>query len=43
MADKPTASASTVGRPRMRSVHQTPHVPKVDRPRSKSVYKSKVK
>ena len=43
MADRPTASASRVGRPRMRSAHQTPCVPKVGGPRSKSVYKSKVK
>ena len=45
MADRPSASASRVGRPRMRSAHQTPHVPssKVGGPRSKSVYKSKVK
>ena len=45
MADRPTASASRVGRPRTRSVHQTPHVPssKVGGTRSKSVHKSKVK
>ena len=45
MADRPSASASRVGRPRMRSAHQTPHVPssKVGGPGSKSVYKSKVK
>ena len=28
MADRSTASTSRVGRPRMRSAHQTPHVPK---------------
>ena len=40
MADRPPAPASTVGRPRTRSVHQSPHVPapKGSRPRSKSVY-----
>ena len=43
MADRPTASTSRVGRPRMRSAHQTPHVPKVGGPRSESVHKSKVK
>ena len=45
MADRPTASASRVGRPRMRSAHQTPCVPlsKVGGTRSKSVHKSKVK
>ena len=45
MADRPSTSASRVGRPRTRSVHQTPCVPssKVGGPRSKLVYKSKVK
>ena len=45
MADRPSISASRVGRPRTRSAHLTPHVPssKVCGPRSKSVYKSKVK
>ena len=45
MADGPTASASGVGRPRMRSVHQTPCVPssKVGGTRSKSIHTSKVK
>ena len=45
MADRPTASASRVGRPRTRSAHQTPHVPssKVGGTWSKSVHKSKVK
>ena len=46
MADRPSASASRVGRPRTRSEHQTPHVPvapKVGRPRSKSIFQSKVK
>ena len=46
MADRPSASAPRVGRPRMTSEHQTPHVavaPKVGRPRSKSVFQSKVK
>ena len=45
MADKPSTSASRVGRPGTRSEHLTPCVPssKVGGPRSKSVYKSKVK
>ena len=45
MADRPSASASRVGRPRVRSAHQTPCVPssKVGGPRSKSVYESEVK
>ena len=45
MADRPSTSASRVGKPRTRSVHQILHVPssKVGGPRSKSVYKSKVK
>ena len=44
MADRPSKSASRVGRPRMRSPHQIPCVPssKVGGPRSKSVYKPKV-
>ena len=32
MADRLTASASRVGRPRMRSAHQTPCVPKIGGP-----------
>ena len=46
MADRPPVPASRVGRPRTRSVHQSPCVPvapKVGRPRSKSVYQPKVK
>ena len=43
MADRPTTSASRVGRPKTRSAHQTPCVPKVGGPRSKSVYKPTVK
>ena len=45
MSDRPPAPASRVGRPRMRSVHQSPYVAasKVGRPRSKSVYQPKVK
>ena len=42
MADRPPASTSRGGRPRMRSVHQIPSVPKVGGPRSKSVHKTKV-
>ena len=46
MADRPSTSTSRVGRPRTRSVHQTPHVlvvkPKVGRPRSKSAHASKI-
>ena len=46
MADRPSISTSRVGRPRTKSVHQTPHVPlgkpKVGRPRSKSAYASKI-
>ena len=44
MADRPSTSASRVGRPRTRSVHQTPHVlgSKVGRPRSKSAHASKI-
>ena len=42
MADRCTTSR--VGRPRARSVHQTPRSPaKVGRPRSKSVQKPKAK
>ena len=43
--DRASTSASRVGRPRTRSVHQISHVSssKVGGPRSKSVYKSKVK
>ena len=45
MADKPSTSVSRVGRPRTRSAHQISHAPssKVSGPRSKSVYKSKIK
>ena len=46
MADRPPAPASRTGRPRTRSQHQTqrvPVVPKVGRPRSKSVIQLKVK
>ena len=45
MADRPSTSASRVGRPRTRSAHQTLGIPssKVGGPRSKSVYKFKVK
>ena len=46
MADRPSTSTSRVGRPRSRSVHQTPCVPlvkpKVGRPRSKSAHASKI-
>ena len=46
MADRPSTSTSRVGRPRTKSVHQTPHVPlgkpKIGRPRSKSAHASKV-
>ena len=46
MADRPSTSTSRQGRPRTKSVHQTPHVlvgkPKVGRPRSKSALASKV-
>ena len=46
MVDRPSTSTSRVGRPRTKSVHQTPHVPlgkpKVGRPRSKSAHASKV-
>ena len=43
MADRPTTSR--IGRPRTRSVHQTPHVPssKVGRPRANSVQQPKAK
>ena len=45
MADRPSTSASRVGRPRTRSTHQMSCLPssKVGGPRSKSVYKPKVK
>ena len=45
MADRTSASASRVGRPRARSVYQISHVPssKVGGPRSKSLYKPTVK
>ena len=48
MADKPLASTSRAGRPRMRSrsAHLPTHVPvasKAARPRAKSVYKAQVK
>ena len=46
MADRPSTSASRVGRPRTGSAHQTPHVPvvkpKVGGPRSKSACASKI-
>ena len=45
MTDRPSTSTSRQGRPRTRSVHQTPHVPvksKVGRPRSKSAHASKI-
>ena len=48
MADRPTASTSRAGRPRMksRSAHSPMHIPvasKAARPRAKSVYKAQVK
>ena len=46
MADRPTASTSRAGRPRMRSLHLPACIPvahKAARPRAKSVYKAKVK
>ena len=46
MADRPTTSTSRAGRPRMRSAHLPTHIPvasKAARPRTKSVYKAKVK
>ena len=46
MTDRPPVPASRVGRPRTRSVQQSPCVqvaPKVGRPRSKSEYQPKVK
>ena len=46
MADRPMASTSRAGRPRMRSVHLPTHIPVVSKaagPRAKSVYKAKVK
>ena len=46
MANRPSTSTPRVGRPRTRSVHQTPCVsvvkPKVGRPRSKSAHASKI-
>ena len=46
MADRPSTSTSRAGRPRTKSVHQTPCVlvgkPKVGRPRSKSTHASKI-
>ena len=44
MVDRLPAPVSRVGRPRTRSVHQSPcvPVPTVGRPRSKSVYQPKV-
>ena len=46
MADRPSTSTSRVGRPRTKSVHQTPCVlvgkPKVGRPRSESAHASKI-
>ena len=45
MADRPSTSTSRAGRPRTKSVHQTPCVPvgkpKVGRPKSKSAHASK--
>ena len=46
MADRPMASTSRAGRPRMRSAHLPTHIPvasKAAKPRAKSVYKAKVK
>ena len=48
MADRPMASTSRAGRPRMRSrsVHLPTHIPvasKATKPRAKSVYKAQVK
>ena len=48
MADRPTASTSRAGRPRMRSrsVHLPTHIPVASmaaKPRAKSVYKAQVK
>ena len=46
MADRPSTSASRVGRPRTRLAHQPSHVPVVkpngSRPRSKSAHASKI-
>ena len=42
MANRPPTPASRAGRPRTRSTH-VPVAPKVGRPRSKSVFQSKVK
>ena len=46
MADRPMASTSRAGRPRMRSAHLPKHLPvasKAAKPRAKSVYKAQVK
>ena len=45
MADRPTASSSRVGRPRMRlrSVHIFTHIPVAVKPRAKYVQKTQVK
>ena len=46
MADRPTASTSRAGRPRIRTVHLPTHTPvasKAAKPRAKSVHKTKVK
>ena len=46
MGDRPMASTSRAGRPRMRSVHLPTHIPitsKAAKPRVKSVYKAQVK
>ena len=46
MADRPTASTSRAGTPRMRSAHLPTHIPvasKAAKPRAKSVYEAKVK
>ena len=45
MAERPMASASRVGRPRIRSVHLPTCIPvasKAGKPRPKSVYKAKI-
>ena len=46
MADRPSTSTSRAGRPKTKSVHQTPYAPlgakpKVGSPRSKSAHTSK--
>ena len=45
MADRPMASASRVGRPRMRlrSAHRSTHIPVAVKPRAKSAQKTQVK